>query len=76
MRELIESIVRLIVEHPNQIRLTELLGSQTLIFELRCHADDVGKVIGKSGKTIAAIRTIVWSIAQKDGKRAVVEIVE
>ena len=76
MRELIESIVRLIVEHPGHIRLTELFGKQTLIFELRCHADDVGKVIGKSGKTIAAIRTIVSSAAQKDGKRAVVEIVE
>ena len=76
MRELIESIARLLVEHPNEIRLTELIGKQTVVYELRCHAGDVGKVIGKGGKTIAAVRAIVSSVAQKNGKRAVVEVVE
>ena len=47
-----------------------------MILELRCHAKDVGKVIGKNGRVVAALRTLLTALAQKQGKRAVLEVVE
>lgn len=76
MRELIESIARRIVDHPDQVRLTDITGEQTVIIELRCHAKDVGKVIGKNGRVVAALRTLLSAVAQKQGKSAVLEVVE
>jgi len=76
MRELIEYIVRALVDHPDDVRLTEVEGERTLIYELRCHSEDVGKVIGKSGKTIGAIRTLVNTAAARQGRRAMLEVVE
>jgi len=76
MRELVESIARRIVDHPDQVRLTEVTGEQTVILELRCHTRDVGKVIGKNGRVVAALRTLLTALAQKQGKRAVLEVVE
>ena len=76
MRELVESITRRIVDHPDQVKLTEVTGEQTVILELRCNAKDVGKVIGKNGRVVAALRTLLTALAQKQGKRAVLEVVE
>ena len=76
MRELIQYIVRALVDHPDDVRLTEVEGERTLIYELRCHSEDVGKVIGKSGKTIGAIRTLVNTAAARQGRRAMLEVVE
>ncbi len=76
MKDLIQYITRLLVEHPDEVRLTEVDGEKTVVFELRCHPDDIGKVIGKSGKTIGAIRTLLATLATKQGRRALLEIVE
>lgn len=75
-RSVLETILQEIVQHPSQLKLTELTGEKTTIFELRCHAKDVGKVIGKNGKTVGAVRNLVGVLAARDGKKAVLEIVE
>jgi predicted RNA-binding protein YlqC (UPF0109 family) len=76
MRELLEYIVRALVDQPNDVRITEVDGERTVIFELRCHPDDVGKVIGKTGKTVGAIRVLLNTAASKQGRRVLLEIVE
>jgi len=76
MRELIEYIVRALVDYPQDIQLTEVDGEKTVIFELRCNKKDVGKVIGKSGKTVGAIRTLLNTTAMKEGRRVMLEVVD
>ena len=76
MKDLIVSMAQKLAEHPADVELTEVSGAETAIYELRCHADDVGKLIGKNGKTIAALRTLAGAVAQKDGKRAVLEVIQ
>lgn len=76
MKELIEYIVRILVDHPEEVQITEVDGEKTVIFELRCNKDDIGKIIGKSGKTVGAIRTLLSTAAAKDGKRAMLEVVD
>jgi predicted RNA-binding protein YlqC (UPF0109 family) len=76
MKELIDYVIRALVDHPDDVRVTSIEGDRTMIYEVRCHAKDIGKVIGKSGKTVAAIRTILSTAASKAGKRAVLEVVE
>ena len=62
--------------HPEQVDVTEVDGERVVVFELRLNQGDIGKVIGKSGRTITAIRTLLTSAAAKHGKRAMLEIVE
>ena len=76
MRELIEYVVKTLVDHPDDLRITEIEGERTIVFELRCHPDDVGKVIGKSGKTVGAIRTLLSTVAARQNRRAMLEVVE
>jgi hypothetical protein len=76
VKELIEYIVRALVDHPDDVRVTEIDGERTVVFELRCHADDVGKVIGKGGKTVGAIRTLLSTAAAKENRRAMLEVVD
>ena len=76
MKELIEYVVKTLVDHPEDIRITEIEGERTSVFELRCHPDDVGKVIGKSGKTVGAIRTLLGTVAARENRRAMLEVVE
>jgi uncharacterized protein len=54
----------------------EIEGERTIVFELRCHPDDVGKVIGKSGKTVGAIRVLLSTVAARQNRRAMLEVVE
>jgi predicted RNA-binding protein YlqC (UPF0109 family) len=68
MKEFIEHIVRALVEHPDQISITEVEGTRTTVYELRVGEGDLGKVIGKNGLLTAA--------AARQGKRAVLEILE
>lgn len=76
MRDMLQSIVAAMVDHPEGIRIADVQGEQTVVFELRCHGDDVGKVIGKNGRVIAAVRTVLNAIAAKQGKRVIVEVVQ
>ncbi|MGD9781474.1 MAG: KH domain-containing protein [Kiritimatiellia bacterium] len=76
MKELIEYVVKTLVDHPDDLRITEIEGERTIVFELRCHPDDVGKVIGKSGKTVGAIRTLLSTVAARQNRRAMLEVVE
>ena len=76
MRELVEYIIKALVDHPEDVRITEVDGERTIIFELRCHQEDIGKVIGKSGKTVSAIRTLLSTAAAKHGRRAMLEVVD
>ena len=76
MKELIEYIVKSIVDNPEEVEVTQIDGESTVVFELRVKQEDVGKVIGKKGRTINAIRTLVNATAAKSGMRAMLEIVE
>lgn len=76
MKKILESIARSLVDAPNEVLITEVDGEKTIIFELRCNAKDVGKIIGKSGKTVGAMRTIMNSMAAKQGRKAMLEVVD
>ena len=76
MKALLETIVKSLVDAPNEVRITEIDGEKTVIFELRCNAKDIGKIIGKSGKTVGAMRTLLNSIAAKQGRKAMLEVVD
>lgn len=76
MKEFIEYVVKALVDHPEEVSVTQIDGEKTVIFELRCNESDIGKVIGKQGRTIKAIRTLLGSAAAKAGLRAMLEIVE
>ncbi len=76
MKELIEYIAKALVDHPEKVEIKEIAGEKTLIYELRVGEGDLGKVIGKEGRTAKAIRSIITAAAMKQGKRAQLEILE
>jgi predicted RNA-binding protein YlqC (UPF0109 family) len=76
MKELIEYIAKALVDNPDQVRVSEILGEKTSVIELAVAKEDLGKVIGKQGRTAKAIRTILTAASTKLRKRSVLEIVE
>ena len=76
MKELIEYVVKALIDHPEELRIAEIEGERTVVYELRCHPDDVGKVSGKSGKTVGALRTLLSTVASRQNRRAMLEVVE
>ena len=76
MRELVELIAKALVDDMENVQVTEIEGEQVTVFELRVAQADIGKVIGKQGRTARAIRTILNANATKLKKRAVLEIIE
>lgn len=74
--ELVSYIAKSLVDSPDQVEVKEVIGEQTTVLELRVAQDDLGKIIGKQGKTAKAIRTILGAAAAKAKKRAVLEILE
>ena len=76
MKELLELIARALVDDPDEVVVTEIEGEQTTVFELKVSGEDLGKVIGKQGRTARAIRTILASAGMKLRKRIVFEIIE
>jgi predicted RNA-binding protein YlqC (UPF0109 family) len=76
MKQILETIAKSLVDAPNEVKVTEVNGDKTIILELRCNPKDVGKIIGKSGKTVGAMRTILNSIAAKQGRKAMLEVVD
>jgi len=75
VQELVEYIARALVDHPEQVRVTRIEGAQAVILELRVAPDDMGKVIGKEGRIVNAIRVLLRVSAARAGKRATLEIV-
>lgn len=76
MKQLITYIAKALVDNPDEVRVTEVEGEQTSVIELRVAKEDLGKVIGKQGRTARAMRTILSASSTKIGKRAVLEIIE
>ena len=76
MRELIEYIAKALVDNPDEVKVSEVAGEITSVIELRVAKSDLGKVIGKEGRTARAMRTLLTAASTKIKKRAVLEIIE
>ena len=76
MKVLIGCIAQALVDHPEQVDVTEVERDQTTVLELKVAKEDIGKVIGKQGRTVRAMRTILSAASAKIKKRTVLEIVE
>lgn len=76
MKELLEYMVKALVDNPDNVQIDEIAGEKTIIYELRVGDGDLGKVIGKEGRMAKAIRTILTAASMKKGKRAQLEIIE
>lgn len=76
MKAFVECVVKQLVDYPDEVVVTEVAGSQTAIYELRVNPADVSKVIGKQGRNIMAIRSLLESIGARHRKRAHLEIIE
>ncbi len=76
MKEFVEYIIKNLVDNPDSVKINEIGGSQTKIIELSVEKADIGKIIGKKGKTINAIRTLLMSVASRAGVRVNLEILE
>lgn len=76
VRELLEYLAKSLVDHPEEVKVQETETDTTVVLELTVAKDDIGKVIGKQGRIARALRTIVKASAVKNGKRAIVEIVD
>ena len=76
MKELISDIARAFVDNPEQVTVTEVEGGQALILELKVAKEDMGKIIGKHGRTAQAIRTVLNAASGKAKKRVILEILE
>ena len=76
MKKLIQYISESLVDYPDAIEVREVVGEQTSVFELRVAKEDLGKIIGKQGRTAKSIRHILSASSAKLNKRAVLEIIE
>ena len=76
LKELVTFIAQSLVDSPDKVEVREVAGEQTAVLELKVAQEDLGKIIGKQGKTAKAIRTILGAAAAKMRKRAVLEILE
>jgi len=76
LKELIEYLAKALVDKPDEVEVAEIAGEQTIVLELRVAKDDIGKVIGKQGRTVKAMRSILSAASSKLRKRADLEILE
>jgi predicted RNA-binding protein YlqC (UPF0109 family) len=76
MKELVETIARALVDRPEQVQVRTVGGAQVTVVQLRVHAEDLGKVIGRQGRTAKAIRTVLSAAGTKMQKRFTLEILE
>lgn len=74
MKQLVENIVKALVDYPDNVSITETVGESIVILEISVCAEDIGKVIGKEGRIANAIRTVAKAAAAKNGKKVTVEI--
>lgn len=76
LNELLTTMIKALVDLPNEVKISEVVGEQTTVYELVVAKEDLGKVIGKQGKTAKALRTILTAASTKLRKRSVLEIIE
>ena len=76
MRELVEFLARALVEHPDEVRVDEIDSDGDVVLEIHVAEDDLGRVIGRSGRVANAIRTVAKAAAAREDRRVMVEIVE
>jgi len=76
MKDLVEFVAKALVDEVGKIEITEITGNQTIVFELKVAKEDIGKVIGRQGKTADAIRTILNCAAAKLQKRYILQIID
>jgi hypothetical protein len=76
MKDLVTRIAQALVDHPEQVTVTEVEGNQTSVLELKVAKEDLGKIIGKEGRNARAMRTILGAASAKLKKRTVLEILE
>ncbi len=76
MKELVEYIAKALVDNPEEVMVSEVSGDQTSVLELKVAKEDLGKVIGKQGRSARAMRTILSAASTKLKKRTVLEIIE
>ena len=77
MKEFVEFVAKYLVDHPDEVKVEENVNEEKkYVLSLRVHAEDIGKVIGKQGRTAQAIRTLLTAVAAKEGKRAILEILD
>ena len=76
MKELIEYIAKSLVDQPDAVKVTEVEGERTSVIELSVANEDIGKIIGKQGRTVSAIRTLLNAASMKQKKRTILEIIE
>jgi predicted RNA-binding protein YlqC (UPF0109 family) len=76
MREFLEFVIRQLVDFPDEAIITEIPSGKTTVFRLQLRQSDVGRVIGRNGQTIQAIRALLSSSAARHGQRATLEIIE
>ena len=76
MKELVEAIAKALVDHPEQVQVRAIDGEQVTVLELRVHPEDLGKVIGRQGRTAKSMRTILGAAGMKIRKRLTLEILE
>jgi predicted RNA-binding protein YlqC (UPF0109 family) len=74
MKELVEYVVKALADHPEEVVLTERESDDTFLLELKIASDDIGKIIGKNGNTINAIRTILQAAASSQKRRAKLDV--
>ena len=75
-KDLIEYIAKALVDHPEQVKVSEIEGERTSVIELSVAKEDMGKVIGKQGRTAEAIRTILGAVSAKLKRHSVLEIID
>ena len=76
MKDLITFIAKALVDAPDEVAVTEISGTQSSVIELKVAKEDIGKIIGKHGRTVVAIRTILSAASMKMRKRCVLELLE
>ena len=76
MKELVEIMAKALVDNPDQVRITEISAEHALVIELKTAKEDVGKIIGKKGRYVQAIRTILNAASAKLRKRVILEIID
>ncbi len=76
MNDFVESVVKALVDNPEEVNVKEVFGERGAVYEVRVAQSDLGKVIGKGGQTVKAMRALMTAIAAKHGKRVGLEIID